>query len=45
MQETLYEHIAEGFGDTSEDCLTKLTPGARGFVCGMIERIWERYSE
>ena len=43
MKEYLWEHLLEGFGDISEDCLCELTPRARALVCGMIEEIWERY--
>lgn len=40
IKESLYEHLQDMNGETDEDCLVALTPGARAFVCNMIEEIW-----
>jgi hypothetical protein len=43
MKEALQEHLNSMDGNINEDCLSALTPGARVFVCNMIEEIWEDF--
>ena len=45
MKEYLQEHLGNMHGETDEDCLVTLTPGARAFICEMIEEIWEDYDD
>jgi hypothetical protein len=40
LKEDLQMHIWEG-ESISEDCLSQLLPGARAFICDLIEEYWK----
>jgi hypothetical protein len=37
--------IVECEGQIPEKCIAKLTPAAREWVCGLIEKAWEEMEE
>jgi hypothetical protein len=43
IREYVAYHIGEMSGQISSDCIAKLTPIARKWVCEEIEEYWERY--
>jgi len=45
MRDLIESHIEVCDGEIPEACIAKLTPDARGWVCGIIERCWDGWED
>lgn len=45
IRESITEYVSEVYAQVPEKCIAALTPGARAFVCGVIEDYWQNDPE